>query len=103
MDTTGVFEILTHFGEALERNGIRVMRMILFGSYATGTQSEWSDIDVVVISTDFQSMGRWDRAKVLANAVCEVLEPIEAVAFTPEEWEKGDSMLIEAIKSGKME
>ncbi len=53
MDKNTVLEILSRFRKALESKNIRIAKMILFGSYATGKYKEGSDIDVVVISGDF--------------------------------------------------
>jgi len=102
MDKRAVLEVLSRFKKALESKGIRVSRLILFGSYATGRYREGSDIDVVVISPDFDGKGYWERIDILSDAIYEVFQPIEALAMTPEEWESGKSSLAEYAKSGEV-
>jgi uncharacterized protein len=90
------------FRAALEKTGIAVERLILFGSYADGTQREGSDIDIVVISGSFHGMAYWDRIDVLSRAIYDVFEPIEATAYTPEEWNAGDTTIFEYAKKGEL-
>lgn len=101
MDKDAALDAVRRFRQALERQGIRAPRMILFGSFATGNAHEGSDIDLAIISDDFSGKGYWERIDILARAICEVFEPIEAVAFTPEEWQRGDSPIVQFAKSGE--
>ncbi len=87
MDKEAVLKIIRRFGEALGNHGVRASKIILYGSYARGDWREWSDIDLVVMSDDFADKSHW--------------EPIEAVAMTPEEWEKGDSMIAQFAREGE--
>jgi predicted nucleotidyltransferase len=100
MDKNDVIRIVHRYRATLEDLGIKVEKMILFGSYATGTYHEGSDIDLVVISQDFADKDFWQRIKVLARALRIVFEPIEATAMTPEEFESGDSMIALFAKEG---
>lgn len=100
MDKSAVYKIITAFRKAIEAEGIRADKMILFGSYATGQSREDSDIDIVVISRDFQNKSYWERIDILSNAIYRVLEPIEASAFTPEEWQREDSIIVDFAKNG---
>jgi hypothetical protein len=43
---------------------------------------------VVIISDDFAGKGYWERVDILADVIYEIFAPIEAVAMTPEEWER---------------
>ncbi|MDD5674613.1 MAG: nucleotidyltransferase domain-containing protein [Chitinivibrionales bacterium] len=92
MDKKTALEILNKFKASLERTGIPVHQMILFGSYATGTFTDDSDIDVVVVSEAFRELNHWQRIEKMTDALYELFQPIEPRALTPEEWESGESM-----------
>ena len=102
MDKKTVLEIISSFRKAIESKGIKINKLILFGSYATGRYREDSDIDVVVISQDFNDKGYWERIDILSSAIYQVFQPIEAVAMTPEEWERGKSLLVDYAKGGEV-
>ncbi|MGB9627768.1 MAG: nucleotidyltransferase domain-containing protein [Thermodesulfobacteriota bacterium] len=102
MDKKAVLKALSTFRKALETRGLRIDKIILYGSYAQNTYKEGSDIDIIVISEDFNSKNYWERIDILSEAIYEVFEPIEAIALTPEEWEKGTSDIVEYSKSGEV-
>ena len=102
MDKNAAIDIVRRFRKAIEARNIVVNRIVLFGSYAFGNQREGSDIDVAVISDDFRDKGYWDRIDILSYAIYEVFEPIEAIALTTDEWERGDRAIIEFAKSGEV-
>jgi len=94
--------IVSDFGKALEGEKIRPEKIILCGSYSKGTQRRDSDIDLVVISEDFASMDYWKRIDILSAAIYRVFQPIEAVAVTPEEWQRGDSRITDYARDGEV-
>ncbi len=102
MDKNAVLKILSRFRKALESKGTKINKMILFGSYAIGKYKEGSDIDVVVISDNFEGKNYWERIDILSDAIYEVFEPIEAVAMTPEEWERKESPVVDYVKDGEV-
>ena len=102
MDKKTVLEIISSFRKAVESQGIKTDKLILFGSYATEKYREDSDIDVVVISKDFNNKSYWERIDILSSAIYEVFQPIEAVAMTPEEWESGKSLIVDYAKGGEV-
>ena len=102
MDKKSALKSLHHFRLALESKGIKVHKLILYGSYARGKAREGSDIDVLVISDDFTGKDYWGRIDILSDAIYEVFEPIEAVALTVDEWEKGESTVAEYAKEGEV-
>jgi predicted nucleotidyltransferase len=95
MDKKAVLEIISQFKKALESKGIKIDKLILFGSYASGKYREGSDIDLVVISEDFSGKDFWERIEIISDAIYEVFMPIEAVAMTPEEWSSKESLIMQ--------
>ena len=102
MDKEAALEIIRRFQEALVRQGVKSSKLVLFGSFSKGTYHEDSDIDLVVISRHFEGEGYWERIEILAKAISEVFEPIEAIAMTPEEWERGDSLVVHFAREGEV-
>jgi uncharacterized protein len=102
MDKEAVLRIVCAFGKALEAENVKPRKIILFGSYSTGTQREGSDIDLVVISEDFSDKDYWERIDILSSAIFTVFAPIEAVAMTPQEWESGESRIVDYARNGEV-
>ena len=102
MDKRRVYEIISAFRNAIESKGIKVDKLILFGSYATGQYREDSDIDIVVISRDFQNKSYWERIDILSDAIYALFEPIEATAFTPDEWKNRESIIADFAQNGEI-
>ncbi len=84
----------------MESINIRVDQLILFGSHAEGTAREDSDIDLVVISSSFSDKSYWERINILTDAIYQVFAPIEASAFTPDEWKSKKSLISDYAKNG---
>lgn len=82
---------------------IHVDRLILFGSHAEGFPREDSDIDIAVISGDFDKMSVWDKIGLLAQASVAVDSRIELVAFTSKDYLRPQkcSLLNEIKNKGK--
>jgi len=104
-----VLATVKRFKNVLESINIRVDQLILFGSHAEGTAREDSDIDLVVISSSFSDVvisssfsdkGYWERINILTDAIYQVLAPIEASAFTPDEWKSEKSLIFDYAKNG---
>lgn len=66
MDFGNVRESLLRLRRRLMEVGVRVDVMLLFGSRARGTASEWSDWDVAVVSRDF-GYDRFDEGRLLSR------------------------------------
>jgi predicted nucleotidyltransferase len=102
MDKSAAIEIINRFRKGIEVRGIKPVKVILYGSFAAGTNREGSDIDVVVVSDDFEGMGYWERIDIISDAVYEIFAPVEAVAMTSEEWERGDSIITDFARNGEI-
>ena len=65
MDQETALTCIARFRDALEAKGIHVGRLVLYGSYATGQSHEGSDIDLVVVSDDFEGRGDTNNSNTL--------------------------------------
>lgn len=101
MDKKAVLESISLLNKQIESKGIKIAKVILFGSYAENRFTESSDIDLVIISDDFIGKSYWERINILSDAIYEVFQPIEAVALTSQEWEKGTSFIVDYAKNGE--
>jgi len=102
MDKKSVIEVIYRLKKILESKNIILQKIILFGSYAKKTSTTFSDIDVILISDDFQSLNYWERIEIISDAIYDVFEPIEAFSFTQKEWEKKDSFLADFAQDGEV-
>jgi uncharacterized protein len=80
-----ITDIIARYCAQLSAMGIRVDRTILFGSHARGEAKDGSDIDVLIVSSDFASLNTRERMEQLGTAAARLWQPIEAVACTPAE------------------
>ncbi len=58
-----VIEAVNYFRDLVEKRGIRIHTLILFGSSSTGCATWGSDIDIAIISDDFTGKDIFDRAR----------------------------------------
>jgi len=102
MDKAAVVDIVDRLRQGLEARGIKLQRIVLYSSYATGANKKGSDIDVVVVSSDFVTKSYWERIDLLADVLYEIFAPVEAVAMTPDEWERGNSFVADFARKGEI-
>jgi uncharacterized protein len=102
MDKAAVIKIISDFKDTLEKKEIHVNKMVLFGSYATGNNMPDSDIDLAVISDDFKGKDYWERINLLSEVIYELFQPIEASAFTSEEWNAKTSIIARYAEEGEL-
>ncbi|MBC8413333.1 nucleotidyltransferase domain-containing protein [bacterium] len=82
--------IVLQYISVLIKKGIRIDKVILFGSYASGNIHEVSDIDIAIISSDF-GKDRYEEGKMLFQAAWRIdprLEPlpISTHAYKNDTW-----------------
>ncbi len=85
--------------ETLRRNGIAPQKVYLYGSYAKGTATEDSDIDLAVISDDL-SGDSFEDDLALMHLTWNVDTRIEPRSFRPEEFTPDDPEAQEILQTG---
>lgn len=93
MDYREIEEIINYFSNRLKVDSVQVNQIILFGSQSDGSANSESDIDLCVISHDFEGKGILQRAKMIRNAEIATIKkymlPMNIINMTPEELAKG--------------
>ncbi len=83
----------------LNANDLPISQAYIFGSYAKGLQTRWSDIDVALISDRFEGDFFNDRSKVIPYVV-NIETDIEAHPFRPEDFGAGNPFVEEILRTG---
>jgi predicted nucleotidyltransferase len=81
------------------KNEIRIDKVFLFGSYARGTSSKYSDIDLAIVSRDFEGVRFFDR-KRLIKYIVKVNTDIQLHPFKLEDFTTDDPFVEEIIRTG---
>ncbi|MCL6591464.1 MAG: nucleotidyltransferase domain-containing protein [Firmicutes bacterium] len=106
MDYREVEEIINYFSNRLKADAVQVNQIILFGSQSNGSANSESDIDLCVISRDFEGKGILQRAKMIRNAeiatIKKYLIPLDVINMTPEELAKGASLAAQFVSNGNV-
>jgi predicted nucleotidyltransferase len=89
---------------ALLSKAARVEAVILFGSYANGSPDEWSDIDIAVISPDFEGVEMSKRQRTISRATVEREPSLAPIGYPSSEYRNPGphSFLREIIRTGKV-
>jgi len=94
---------INNFVEILKKDKLPIKKVYLYGSYAKGSQHEWSDIDLCIISPQFKDSWKalnylWSRRKI-----SDVRYAIEPIGFSPEEFNDKYGSLVDEIKKHGIE
>jgi predicted nucleotidyltransferase len=96
---TKVKKTIERFLLALQENNIPIKRAVLFGSYARGTQTKWSDIDLAIVSDAFIG-SRFDDRKKIRPIYLSICSELEVLPYTPEDFIEDDPFVKEIIETG---
>lgn len=87
------------FISLLENNNIHIKKAILFGSYAKGTFNEWSDIDIALVSDNFQGNRFLDK-ETLRKFKTQIDYSISPLPFWTEDFDGSNLFVKEIMESG---
>ncbi len=101
-----IVEAIGFFGRCLKEKGVKVSKIILFGSQVGRKATKESDVDIVIISDDFQGKNIFERARMTKDAeimtIKKFMLPLDVVTLTSEEFERGVSLVAEYARNGKV-
>lgn len=88
--------------QLLKEKGIHAEKIVVFGSYCRGTDSESSDIDLIIVSKIFRNKSIFERVELTGGIGRKLVrtfkKPFDLMFYSDLEWEKGRSPVINAAK-----
>lgn len=90
MDKTTIDEVIQFLKELLIKNGLNLDSIALFGSALTGEMNEDSDIDLIIISSDFRNKDIFERSQMTMKPEIPTLKKyknsMDVINLSPEEY-----------------
>ena len=98
MDQTTINQIIHYLKECLINSGIKVDSIALFGSALAGEMHDDSDIDIIVVSVDFEDKDIFERAKMTMFPEIMTFRkfkvPMDILNMSPEEYNQMNQKLM---------
>ncbi|HAG07994.1 MAG TPA: DNA polymerase beta [Desulfotomaculum sp.] len=99
-------EAINFLEHCLREKGLSITKIILFGSYSKEKATEESDIDIAVISRDFEGKDIFERAELTKEpeimTIKKFMLPLDIITLTPEEFDRGTSLIAEYATEGEV-
>jgi len=95
-----VIEIVRNYAQDVESRGVHLRNVFLYGSFAKGTQHEWSDIDVALVADEFTGFTFNDKKLFPYVGIKKPYIRIETKTYNTEYFKDGDPFIEEIIKTG---
>jgi predicted nucleotidyltransferase len=94
-----ILDIIRRFILEATKYNVHIQQAILFGSYAKGTNNEWSDIDIAIVSSDFIGLRYLDNQKI-SRPKLNISYDLETHPFRPEDFTEDNPFVKEILSSG---
>ena len=95
-----VIHTLQDYAKEVNARGVNLRKVILFGSFAKGTQHEWSDIDVALVADDFSGVGFLDRQLFSGIGIKKPYINIEPITYPTDYFIESDPFIEEIKNTG---
>jgi uncharacterized protein len=93
-----LFKIIDTFIQKVSQE-IKIDALYLFGSYAKGNAKEYSDIDLAIVSENFEGSRFFDKKK-LNKFILSTSSDFEVHPFNTKEFNKENPFVEEILKTG---
>jgi predicted nucleotidyltransferase len=94
MDQATIKGLIDYLKQSLIDNGITVNSIALFGSALNGNMNLDSDLDLIIISPDFENMDIFERAKLTMKSEVNTLRkykvPMDIINISVEEFKNSN-------------
>ena len=89
-----------NYTKEINKQGVNLRKVILYGSFAKGKQHEWSDIDVVLVADDFTGIGILDTPRFSRINLQTPYIRIEPRTYQTDYFQKSDPFIEEIKNTG---
>ena len=99
MADRAIVKAVENYLAEVRRAGIRVSKAIVFGSHARDEATVDSDIDVIIVSPEFDGRPEWATVAILWRLRARTDRRIEPLAVGERQWEESnDNPIIETAR-----
>ncbi len=99
-------EVVRFFSNCLKEKGLKISKLIVFGSQAKDTATEESDIDIVIVSENFRRKDIFKRGELTKDAEIRTIKkfmvPLDIITMTPEEYDNKTTLMAEYAHEGEV-
>jgi len=92
-------DVVRNYAHEICNSGVNLRRVILYGSFAKGTQHEWSDIDVALVADEFEGLPT-DHNYFSRIGIKKTYVRIEPNTFPTDYFQEGDPFIDEIKNTG---
>ncbi|MBU4304328.1 MAG: nucleotidyltransferase domain-containing protein [Candidatus Omnitrophica bacterium] len=96
-------ELIRNF---LKDRHITVDKIIVFGSYAKGNYTKDSDLDIAIVSCDFDGKDIFQKAEMLKGLKWSLVEnfmlPFDIIPLSLKEWQESSALVVDFVKEGEV-
>jgi predicted nucleotidyltransferase len=100
LDRNDAIAIVRNYAQDIKSHGVTLRAVILFGSFAKGTQQQWSDIDVALVADEFTGLPQDHYLFPYMGGINKTYTRIEALTYPTDYFKKGDPLIEEITKTG---
>ncbi len=90
-------DIVKTFAKQVDDSGISLKKVILFGSYASGKQRKWSDVDVALVSDRFKTDGFHDVGLFAKTHIKKPFLGIQTQTYNTKDFDADKNPFVEEI------
>ena len=95
-----IIKLIEEFIKLVKAENISIDKVILFGSYAKGTNRADSDIDLAIVSRDFSEENCIDNMEMLLSKANLLKVDIQTIPFSIEEYNSPKGIMEEILSTG---
>jgi len=89
-----------NYAKEINDAGVNLHKVIMFGSFAKGTQHQWSDIDVALVADNFTGVSFLDKKLFPYIGIKKPYIRIEAITYPTDYFQESDPFIEEIKNTG---